>query len=172
MRQVKFKLPTKTLVALYYSLVYPHLNYCNIMWGCASPTVLQELLLLQKRAIRIINKSSYLSHTAPIFKDLAILKLPDINCYSTVQFIYKCKHNYLPIVCKQFLTYNDLLSYSTYNLQTVNEYIIPFSRTNMRAKCMDVRGPKQWSSLPDVVRNAESLSIFKTTFFSFIFNNY
>src|SRR3984893_9735827 len=142
------------------------------MLGCASVTVLQELLLLQKRAIRIINKSSYLGHTAPIFKDLAILKLSDINVYSTVFFIYKCKHNYLPRVCIQFLTANDLVDDNTYNLRTVNEYLIPFSRTNMRAKCMNVRGPKQWMTLPDKVRNAKSLSDFKNTFFRFIFSTY
>jgi len=43
LRHVKFKLPRKSLVALYYSIIYPHLTYCNIMWGCASVTVLQEL---------------------------------------------------------------------------------------------------------------------------------
>jgi len=99
------------------------------MLGCASVTVLQELLLLQKRANRTINKSSYLAHTAPIFKDLAILKLSDINVYSTVFIIYKCKHNYLPLVCNQFLTAIDLVgladniyNLSIYNLRTVNEY--------------------------------------------------
>jgi len=159
-------------VALYYSIVYPHLIYCNIMWGCASVTVLQELLFLQKRAIRIINKSSYLAHTSPIFKDLAILKLSDINLYSAVFFIYKCKHNYLPLVCNQFLTANDIVDDSTYNVRTVNEYLIPFSRTNMRTKCLNVRGPKQWITLPDDVGNATSLSNFKTTFFSSGFSIY
>ena len=174
LRQVKFKLPRKSLVALYYSIIYPHLTYCNIMWGCASVTILQELLLLQKRAIRTINKSSYLAHTAPIFKDLAILKLSDINVYSTVFFIYKCIHNYLPLVCNQFLTAIDSvgLADKIYNLRTVNEYLIPPSRTNMRAKCINVRGPKQWMTLPDEVRNATSLSNFKNTLFSFIFSTY
>src|ERR1700730_12867913 len=120
LRQVKFKLPRKSLVALYYSIIYPHLTYCNIMWGCASVTVLQELLLLQKRAIRITNKSSYLARTSPIFKNLAILKLSDINLYSTVFFIYKCKHKYLSLVCNQFLIANDLVDDNTYNLRTVN----------------------------------------------------
>ena len=75
-------------------------------------------------------------------------------------------------MCHQFLTANDLVLDSSYSLRTVNEYVIPFSRTNMRAKCMNVRGPKQWSSLTDVVRNAESLSKFKSNFRSFIFSKY
>src|SRR5437899_6251221 len=67
LRQVKYKLPRDTLVALYYSLVYSHLTYCNIMWGCASTTVLQELLLLQNLAVRIITKSKlFISHFSSI----------------------------------------------------------------------------------------------------------
>src|SRR3984893_12875428 len=101
-----------------------------------------------------------------------ILTLSDINLYSTVFVIYKCKHNYLPLVCNQFLTANDLVDDSTYNLRTVNEYLILFSRTNIRTMCINVRGPKQWMTLPDDVRNATSLSNFKTTFFSFFFSIY
>src|SRR5690349_2218320 len=32
--RLKFKLPKNCLLSLYYSLVYPHLNYCIIVWGC------------------------------------------------------------------------------------------------------------------------------------------
>ena len=99
-------------------------------------------------------------------------KIKDINFYCTVLFVYKCKHNRLPLVCNQFLTDNNYIADGSYNLRSVNEYIIPFSRTNMRTKCMNVLGPKQWRNLPDVVRNAASLSNFKTTFFSFVFAQY
>ena len=169
--RLKFKLPRHTLVILYSSLVFSHLSYCNIMWGCASTSALQELLVLQKRAIRIINKSNYLSHTSPIFKDLAILKLSDINFYQTVLFVYKCKQNMLPVVCSRFVTFNISVAEGR-NLRSVNEFIIPYCRTNLRAKCMNVRGPKHFSILPEVVRKAVSVSNFKSTFLSFLFTQY
>ena len=78
LNRLKFKLPTNALFSLYYSLIYPHLIYCNILWGCAAKSVLNELFLLQKRAVRIINKCGYLTHSDPIFKNLGILKVSDL----------------------------------------------------------------------------------------------
>ena len=39
----------KILKMLYYSLVYPHLNYVTEVWGSADPTYLDRILILQKR---------------------------------------------------------------------------------------------------------------------------
>ena len=97
------------------------------MWGCASASVLQELTVLQKRALRIICKSSYLSHSSPIFKELSILKLSDLNLYCTTLFVYKCKHNFLPHVCTHYLTVNDFMRDLTFKLRAVSEFVIPFS---------------------------------------------
>ena len=42
-------LNNSSLVNLYYSYVYPYLTYCIEVWGCAYPTHLQFLFLLQKK---------------------------------------------------------------------------------------------------------------------------
>ena len=39
---------------LYYSLVYPHLNYVTEVWGSADPTYLDRILILQKRIVRML----------------------------------------------------------------------------------------------------------------------
>ena len=51
---------------LYYSLIiYPYFYYCNIVWASTYKTNLRRLVILQKRIIRIINKSHFNSHTGP-----------------------------------------------------------------------------------------------------------
>jgi len=65
--KLKYKIPKNCLLTLYYSLVYPHFNYCIIIWGCASQTLMNKLLILQKRAVRIVDKSNHFKcHTDPI----------------------------------------------------------------------------------------------------------
>ena len=54
-------LPLHILLTLYYTLIYPYLSYCNIIWGCASATLLRKLIVLQMRSMRIITSSPYLS---------------------------------------------------------------------------------------------------------------
>ena len=57
------------------SLIYSYLNYCNLIWGSAEDGIIQPLFILQKKAIRIVNKSHYLDHTSPIFKSLETLTI-------------------------------------------------------------------------------------------------
>ena len=39
---------------LYYSLVYPYLNYATEVWGSADSTYLDKILILQKRIVRML----------------------------------------------------------------------------------------------------------------------
>ena len=35
-------------LSLYYSLIYPYINYCNIVWAATHPSHLNRLLLIQR----------------------------------------------------------------------------------------------------------------------------
>ena len=54
------------------------------------------LVILQKRIIRIINKSHCNTHTDPIFKYLGILKINDTYLHQQDQFMFSCKNSFLP----------------------------------------------------------------------------
>ena len=43
-----------TAKLLYYTLVYPYLTYCNIVWGNTFKQYLRPLMVIQKKAVRII----------------------------------------------------------------------------------------------------------------------
>ena len=73
---------------LYYSLVFPYLQYCNLAWGNAGKTALQPLRIIQKRIVRIICHSGPYDHTNLMFKNLTILKLDDIHKHETLKFIH------------------------------------------------------------------------------------
>ena len=69
---------TITLKTLYYALIYSYLQYCVPTWGLASTAALDPLVRINKRIIRIITNSPFLSHTNPLFQKLNFLKLKDI----------------------------------------------------------------------------------------------
>ena len=54
---LKKQFPLDVIHKLYYSLVYPHLNYCILAWGSAKRTYINPIILLQKRICRIITQS-------------------------------------------------------------------------------------------------------------------
>ena len=85
-------LPSDTLHILYYSLIYPHLLYCCIIWGAACATSLHKLKVLQNRAVRLITRASFRASFSPIFKQLYILKLIDIHRLQIAMFMFGSNH--------------------------------------------------------------------------------
>ena len=65
--------------ALYYTLVYLYMHYCNVIWANSSPTRLSRIEMLQKRAVKAIAKMQYRESTHHVFKELKILKVQEIN---------------------------------------------------------------------------------------------
>ena len=48
MNKIKNYVPNSTLKSIYYALVYPYLNYCNLVWEGTFPTHLHPLLIHKK----------------------------------------------------------------------------------------------------------------------------
>ena len=66
--KLKHRLNTSVLIQLYSTLILPYLTYCNIVWTSAADTLQNKLHILQKKAVRVISKSSFRAHTDPLFK--------------------------------------------------------------------------------------------------------
>ena len=90
-----FFFPKTSLGMLYCSLVYPYFYYYKIVWASTYKTNLRRLVILQKRIIRIINKSHFNAHANPIFTDHGTLKLNDTHLLQPSQFMYSCKNSFL-----------------------------------------------------------------------------
>ena len=65
--KLKLCFPKTTLLTLYYALIYPYLNYGILTWGYANKTLIDRILLLQKKALRVICNTDYRAHTNDLF---------------------------------------------------------------------------------------------------------
>ena len=135
----------KTLKMLYYSLVYPHLNYVTEVWGSADPIHLTRIFILQKRIVRMLthnevrqNDYSFLASN-PLFLKLEILKIQDLFCKVKIgKFIYKCLNKNTPInfrdwflLTSQIHNYNTRSGYTdTDQLLSTKNLFIPTARTS------------------------------------------
>ena len=118
------------------SLILPYLTYCVEIWGNTYKTVIDPIFILQKRAIRIINKTEYRAHTNPLFIENNLLKLEDLVDLNTYIFVYKAKNNLLPNCIQNLFVKRE----STYDLRGFHICNIPFARTDTRAHCISVKG--------------------------------
>ena len=62
----------KTLLTVYYSMVFPYLQYCITTWGSCFRSNLTPLVSLQRRIIRVIIGADYRAHSKPLFLQLQL----------------------------------------------------------------------------------------------------
>ena len=105
-----------SLRTLYNSMVFPYLYYCNLAWGGTYETNLQRIVILQKRALRIVNNSTYDAHTGPIFKKLIqTLKFHDIHLFQLGFFMFSFQNFTLPSKFNNLFIMNSQIQYNTRN---------------------------------------------------------
>jgi hypothetical protein len=129
-KRLKDFIPKETLLTLYNSLVLSQINYGQLAWGYHAPRIFQ----LQKKIIRLINSSSYIAHTEPIFKKLKLLKLDDNKYLNEIKFYYKLKHDLLP---EYFFSFTVRSGEShTYNTRHRQNLLFPKINHEFARKCL------------------------------------
>ena len=160
---------------IYYSLVYSHIVYAIHVWGSAGKSELDKIFILQKRAIRLISSKAKrpsipgpLASTNPMFYKLEILKINYIFTHQIAKFIYKSLfgdtpenfHEWFKLNCDSH-SYNTRSNYTDINnIVKSNNILIRSTRTSYGLKLIKVDGPKMWNSLPNSLRNINSLKKF------------
>ena len=141
------------------SLILSHLHYCNLVWGGACKTTLDPLFKLQKRAVRIVDKSAFLAHTDPIFKSLKILSLNKVFVFNCLMFIYKCIN-----LCK-YPEFNQRLNRFCdahfHDTRGSNLLKPPKDRLEICRNSFLTKGINYWNSLHITLKLSKNLHIFK-----------
>ena len=153
--QLRDFLPTYILKKLYYAHVFPHLNYCNVIWANTYQTHLNPLIIIHKRIIRNIAKAEFLQHTEPIFKSLKILNIENIRKLNLAMSMFK------------------QINYNEYDLALMtpdhdhftrhrNLLTIPPHRTTLITNSFIVQSVKLWNQIPPSIKTAQSIISFKS----------
>lgn len=93
MSKARWLLSKTILISLYYSLIHSHISYCIESWGSAYATTLQPLVVLQKKAIRIITYSPRLANSEPLYKALEILPIRKLYFTNVCSLVFKELHH-------------------------------------------------------------------------------
>ena len=158
--RLKYFIPSSSLLTLYYSLILPYLNYGILAWGNTHKILLDRLILLQKKSLRIIFNTSIRFHTNPLFLENKILKIKDLYSFQLGQFMYNYNNNSLPSAFDSMFPKNQ--SFHNYPTRHSNEFHLPLLRTLLAQNTFIYTGPQYWNSLEENIRGARSLDSFKS----------
>ena len=157
----------QTLIMLYYSLIFPHINYAIEIWGSSQEINLNRILILQKRALRMIShldirlENFAFCPSDPLFYKHNIHKVHDIFILRIAKFIYNCLTKNTPANFHQWFKETSLIhnhntrsKYVDINISTTTRTLfVPSARTTYYGlKLTKVQGPKIWNKSPASIR--------------------
>ena len=158
-RILKYSFPKHILIMIYMSLIYSYINYCNVIWGSAYECHLKPLIVLQKKAIRLINNSKFRDASAPIFCDLKLLPISKVYELNCLLFIYKCLiNNSFPSIRQRILQNSPSHSHATRNRNLLTP---PMGRLEICKKAYVFQSVCLWNKLDVDTKDSKSLHNFR-----------
>ncbi len=151
---------------LIQALVLCRLDYCNAPLAGLPASSIKPLQLIQNASARYIFNEPKRMHVTPLFNNLHKICIK----FKALMFAYKTTTGSAPLYLNSLLqTYVPSRS-----LRSASErrFIVPSQRgTKSLSRTFKLKVPSWWNDLPDSIRAAESLAIFKnrlkTHFFHF-----
>ena len=153
-----------------------YLSYSCLVWAQNCSTI-QQIVILQKKAVRISNFQPRNSHTSPLFKQSSILKLQDKICLENILFVSKPLNNSSPSVFNAWFTFSsDQHNYETSSSKQGN-LIKLFFRTKRYGKySITVSAVESWNKIQKQLKNMLlkdlSPNKIKTVVSNFYFKSY
>ena len=117
--------------------------YCNQVWGNNYPTIINKLVLIQKKLVRIITCSPYIAHTEPLMYANKILSPTDINAYLTGTFMYQCMHKDAPELFLNF--FSTTSDYHDHDTRHSEDLHVPYGRLDVRKFSIITHGANVWN---------------------------
>ena len=168
--KLKHFLPCNILRTLYQTLIVPHMAYCSNIWSGTSPSNLNHLKVLQKRALRHIGQVEPREHTSYLFRKFNLLKFADIIDLNVAVFSYKAWNNLLPVTFNDFLLRNTRIH--CHRTRRTNQAYQHNFRSNIGTLSLRNRATKLWNSLPTSVKDSSSTTVFKRKIIREIIDQY
>jgi len=158
--KIRHKLNQEILNNLYYSLIYPHFIYCNLLWGNSPNDHLKLLKKCQNRFIRLFYNLPPRTTISQYFSELKLLNVTQINILSIAIFVFKFLRNRLPNYFNNFYKYSTSLQLKTTRHTPI--FYTQIVRIKLISTSIKHTGPRIWTTMiPDDIKNSNSLHLFK-----------
>uniref|UniRef100_A0A3B1IHU1 Reverse transcriptase domain-containing protein n=1 Tax=Astyanax mexicanus TaxID=7994 RepID=A0A3B1IHU1_ASTMX len=151
-------LPGEALLTLYRTLFEPHLNYCNIIWSNTFSCHLRKLHILQKKIIRIISWASSDAPSDPLFCQLGLLKITELNIFHNACVMYSVVNKLNDRLCYLIPIYLPSHAY-----QTRKKHYIMGKKRKLKCTSLSVvcKGPQVWNDIDIDLQMSQTIHVFK-----------
>ena len=142
------------------SLVTSRFDYCNGLLCGIPEELIRKLQRVQNNAARVITLTKKHDHITPVLKDLHWLPVRKRIEFKILLLAYKCLQGTAPSYLRELL--KEYVPPRT--LRSTSKNLLCEPRNNMKTyddRSFSACAPKLWNQLPDNIRAAGSVAIFK-----------
>ncbi len=145
------------------------LDYCNALLGGGPASSINKLQIVQNAAARVLTRSRKYDHITPILQSLHWLPIKFRISYKILLLAYKALNDLAPAYLTNLLShYNPTRSLRSQNSGLL---VVPrIAKSTKGGRTFSYLAPKLWNSLPDNVRDADTLSLFKSRLKTHLFS--
>ena len=158
LRCMKHILDKRHLKLLYNSYLKSNLEYGSALFTTASKTTIKPIVILQKKAVRIICGAGYRDHTANLFKDEKILRFEDLIKFNVCKFMFDFKNNLLPNIFAGTWARNDEIH--NYPVRNREDFYIRNINKQYLKNFPLFQFPVIWNTLPTRLKEIDSRKLF------------
>ena len=167
MNRIRNYVDSDSCKLVYNGLGYSKLLYGLPVWGNADEVHIKDIVILQKKAVRIIVKKNCTihddtferHHSAPIFKDLGILHIRDIFVVEALKFVYDSLKKLNPPQFHDYYKFPTACHINTVAIRN-NNLVFPRARTTTYGlKSLKYCGVSIWNGLDVNLRTKSRMYI-------------
>ena len=159
LNRIKHFLPTDTLNLLVKSLIFPHLDYCSLIWSNAATSQLSLLDRLLNRAGRVILRAPSRTQTCTVYERLGWEKLERRRLNQLNVMMFKCLNGLAPpYLCSIITRVSAYHSHSTRS-HTAGNVVLPLPRSEAGRRTLKFRGSQAWNKLPSQLKAHSSVNL-------------
>ena len=169
--RLRYLVPRKTLIAIYYALFFSHLNYACQVWGQNPNPTFNKIVTLQNRCLRLITFSG-LAPSHQLFLELKLLRITDIIKLNNVLLIYNILNGKSPPRVTELFHLTPYPEHHSTRGSSKNMLVKPICRTTIYGiNSIIYQSIVHWNEMQKHCPLPECLTIsnLKTTYTNFLF---
>jgi hypothetical protein len=147
-----------TLKIFYFAMCHSHLQYSVLCWGGTYRSILNPIIKLQNRIVRVMTFKKQSDHSNPIYRQLGILPVRHLFVYKTLVYFRKIKaHSTTRLI-------------TNYHTRSESNYYVlqPKVAKEKFHKCNYYLGSKFYNIVPKPIKEINEINRFQKQIFKWV----
>lgn len=165
LKRLKYHLPRKALIQIYFAHIYSRFNYLPVIWSYAPKYKIHQIKVLQNKTMKILMNKPTLTSSHLLYNK-HFLSLENIIKYNKILIIHKIKNNLIRHNIS-LNTNSDIHRYNTRISKHIHREII---RTSNGKKAPLFQSIELYNEIPNNLKNTRNIINFKSLLREYITN--